>query len=492
MLLSTSALCAQQLDSLTKASLGEKIEEYFGALAAEPLDVQKAEADFMIELSADSLIRQFTAERIYDHYVGSPVMGAENVAVHVFDKWFAHGPLKMEDDFDFLNARIFAEFNRQSLIGERAPQLRMESSDGTWVELFGDGNAGGKWRILYFYDAGCSKCKIESMLLRNMLMTSDFPVEFYAVYAGDNREAWDAYVAERLNVGESAAKVVHLWDPKLDSDFQRKYGVIQTPRLFLVDPQGVIVGRGLDAKALGMMMERIFDVPELEYGSEESAKLFDGVFEGGATVDDVRRIADYIEESTKENTVMFRQLTGDLLYWISAKSGEAFKEGMDYLIDNKILSRPEVWKTADDSLKVIGLAQFMDGLLDKARPGTEIAALKVPGERIRKGRAAGSGTEASVRVREGDYRLDRLGGRRNIIIFYTEGCGNCKAEKAAARELVVGDRRARVLQVNVDEILAMNPELGAELFEAFDLSALPFVIETDKKGVILRRYITLL
>ncbi len=497
MLLSTNALLAQQLDSLTKVSLGSRIEEYFGALAAEPLEVQKAEADFMIELSADSLIRQFTAECIYEHYLSSPVMGAENVAVHVFDRWFAHGPLKMEDDFDFLNARIFAEFNRQSLVGEKAPALVMETDDGSTVELFCGGDAGGKWRILYFYDAGCTKCKLESMLLRNMLMTSDFPVEFYAIYAGDNREAWDAYVAERLNVGESAAKVVHLWDPELDSDFQRKYGVIQAPRLLLVDPEGIIVGRGLDAKALGVMLHGIFDVPELEYGSEESAALFDGIFEGGATVEDVRRIADYIETSTEGNTVMFRQLTGDLLYWLSVKSGEAFKEGADYLIDNKILSRPEVWKTADDSLKVVGLAQFIDGLLEKARPGTLVSGLKVPGERIRKGRATGaasgaSASEASVRVRAGEYRLDRLGGKRNIIIFYTEGCANCDAEKAAAWGLAAGDRRARVLLVNVDRILATDPDLAAELFEAFDLSTLPFLLETDRKGLIRRRYHTLL
>ncbi len=491
MLLSVNALCAQQLDSLTKASLGSKIDEYFGALAGESLDMQKAEADFMIEVSSDSLIRQFTAEKIYEHYVNSKLMGAENVAVHVFDKWFAGGGLKMEDELDFLNARIFAEFNRLSLVGSKAPELKMEAADGTWTELFGDGDDGGKWRILYFYDSGCVKCKVESMLLRNMLMTEDFPVEFYAVYAGDDREAWDAYVAERLDVGDSAARIVHLWDPQMESDFQRKYGVIQTPRLFLVDPEGIIVGRGLDAKALGQMLYRIFDAHELEYGSEASGKLFDGIFEDGASAEDVRGIADYIEASTKGDTVMFRQLTGDFLYWLSVKPGEAFKEGAGYLIDDKILSRPDVWKTADDSLKVIGLAVFLDGLLDKAEPGTVVPGLRVPGEKIQR-RLSRLGPDASVRSRIGEFRLDRLGGKRNIIIFYTEGCGNCEAEKAAARELVAGERRTKVLQVNVDEILVLFPEIGAELFGAFDLSTLPFILETDKKSVIIRRYITLL
>ncbi len=481
--LSVSMLTAQGLDSLTRAELGGKIDEYFGALAGESLELQKSEADFMVGLSADSLIRQFTAERIYQHYVNSPVMGSENVAVHVFDRWFRDGTMKMNNDMDFLNARIFAEFNRQSLLGAKAPQLVMEAVDGYKVRLFTEDDAAGVWRVLYFYDAGCAKCRVESILLRNMLMTEDFPVEFYAVYAGDSRNAWDSYIKERFDFGETAAKVVHLWDPILDSDFQRKYGVIQTPRMFLINPDGIIVGRGLDAKALADMLHGVFDVPELQYGGEESAELFDGIFAGTVSVDDVIRVADYIEASTlgQDNPVMFRQLTGDMLYWLSNRSGEAFKEGADYMIDAKILSRPEIWKTADDSLKVIGLAEFMGALLDKARPGTEMPAVKVPAERLRKSKS-----------RTGEFRLDRLGGRRNIIIFYTEGCGNCEAEKAAARKLVAGDRRVRVLMVSADEIMEEYPSLASVLFETFDLSSLPYILETDRKGKILRRYISLL
>ncbi len=480
--LAAESLCAQQLDSAAKAGLGGRIEEYFGALAGESLEVQKAEADFMIELSADSLIRQFTATKIYEHYVNSPVMGAENVAVHVFDKWFSDGKLKMNSDMDFLNARIFADFNRRSLIGEMAPELEMEMRDNSKVSLFDADDPLGRWRVLYFYDTGCAKCKLESILLRNMLITEDFPVEFYAIYSGDDRDAWDSYVQERFAVDGTSAKVVHLWDPGLDSDFQRKYGVIQTPRMLLVNPQGVIVGRGLDAKALGQMLDRIFDAPELQYGSDESFELFDGIFEGAATAEEVKRVADYMETSTlgQGNTLMFKQLIGDLLYWISNRPGEIFKEGAGYLIDEKILSRPEIWNTADDSLKVVGLAGFMDGLLSKAEPGTHIPGLKVPAERLKSGKS-----------KSGEFRLDKLGGSRNIIIFYTEGCANCEAEKAAARRLASSEKGTLILMVNVDEIMESYPQLASELFEAFDLSTLPFILETDKKGLILRRYITL-
>lgn len=486
LLMCAVAADARQLDSLLKAELSARLSEYFGALETENLEVQKAEADFMIEASPDTSVRSFVASKIYEMYADSRLMGAEGVAVHVFDKWFRDGGLKMENETDFLNARIFAEFNRSSLIGKKAPELTMLTADGSSYELFHDRPVPGRYSVLFFYDASCAKCKIESILLRNMLATEDFPIDFHAIYVGDNQDAWDEYVAERLSVEPLSAKVIHLWDPQMDSDFQRKYGVLQTPRMFLVDPEGVIMGRGLDSNALSAMLHGIFDEVLLEYGSDESQKLFDTIFnEGGVapTEEDVRRIADYIEASTmaEGDTVMFRQLTGDLLYYLSDKRSEAFREGAAYLIDEKIISRRDVWRTEDDSLKVIGLAGFMDELLDKAKPGTEIASLKVPGERIKAGR-----------VRSGEYDLRKLRGKRNIVIFHTEGCAVCAAEKKAAAALSETGHKTRVLLVNVDDIVASDPSLANRLFNAFDLSSLPFILETDRKGRILHRYISLI
>ena len=126
---------AQQLDSLTKAGLSDKLDEYFDAIKALDVDVQKEEADFLIESTSDSLVRQFVAVKVYDHYLGSPVMGAEAVAIHVLDKWFLDGSVKMYDDVDLLHARIFADFNRQSLIGEKAPELSLYTYQGESVSL---------------------------------------------------------------------------------------------------------------------------------------------------------------------------------------------------------------------------------------------------------------------------------------------------------------------------------------------------------------------
>ena len=116
----------------------------------------------------------------------------------------------------------------------------------------------------------------------------------------------------------------------------------------------------------------------------------------------------------------------------------------------------------------------------KAVPGTPVPDLKLPGLLLTKDKS-----------KTGLFRLKKLRGNDNIIIFYTVGCPVCDAEKAAARKLVSEDPKAKVLMVNVDDIVENDPVLADQLFKSFDLSSLPFIVQTDKKGRVLRRYISL-
>lgn len=488
---------AQQLDSAKRVLLDGKLSEYVAAIERAGADVQKEECDFLIGSSTDPLVRQYVALRLYDHYMSSKVMGAEAVAIHIFDTWFLPGKVSMGDEMDLINARVYADFNRQSQIGLPAPQLAMYTMEGDVVELFVPRESvkdGSRHSVLFFYDTDCSKCKVESILLSHLLEDEDYPIDFYAIYTGDDLQSWQKYVSERFDFQASQMKVTHLWDPEIDSDFQRKYGILQTPRMYLLGPDYVIKGRGLDTYSLALMLNEIFAHPDLTYGNPQMEPFFDNLVvmkfadaDGRPTESGVKAAADHLAASQLHagDTTMCRQLLGDFLYYLAPKTGQAMKEGTKYLIDEYILGRNDIWNSADDTLKVVGFAEIMDDLLSKSVPGGRIADMKLPGELLTFSKSVNK-----------NVNLRRLRGEMNLIIFHTEGCNVCAAEIAAARTLIDGlDRgqrnRLKVFLVNVDEILASDPRMASRLFDCFDLSSLPHIIMTDKKGLITARYMTL-
>lgn len=472
----------QQLDSLKRASLDAKLEEYVAAIEPAGPDAQMEECDFLIESCSDSLVKQYVALRLYDHYFSSKIMGAESVAIHILDRWFFTGEVKMPNDVDLLNARVYADFNRSSLLGAQAPRLDVRNMAGGSETLYDAPSK--RYSVLYFYDTGCARCKIETIKLRSLLETEEYPIDLYAFYTGDNEDAWREYVGERFVLDAEGVNVVHLWDPEIDSDFQRKYGVLQTPKMFLIRPDGRIAGRELDADALGQILSSLFADVKLTYGGKEAMDLFARMFQGGpSSPEEVQGVSDMIAGATLEkgDTLMFRQLAGDLLYYLASETGRGAKEGLAYHIDKYILDDTgDVWMTTDDTLKVVGYARIVEDLLSKAAPGTRIKRVKVPGVLLTK-----SGEKEKVKD------LAKIGAKNNIVIFHTDGCNICKAEIAAARALVKADRRSRVFLVNIDQVLADYPSLAAKLFDSFDLSSLPYILFTDKKGIIQSRYETL-
>lgn len=372
-----AAMVFAQPDSAAVAKTLAMVEDYLAALETEDLDTKAAECDFLLETCTDSLLRQAVATRLYGYYAESSLMGDEAVAIHLYDRWFADGSVVFPDETHLFRAKVFAEFNRSSLLGLPAPVLEMRGPDDEPVTV--PGPDGERRSVLYFYDTDCAKCKLEAILLRSWLEQQESPLDLYAVYVGSDREAWRSYITGRLTVDSPRIRVRHAWDPDVSSDFQRLYGILQTPRLFLLDRNGVIIGRRLTVDALKQLVEL-------------------------GTMD---------EELSGRNPV------GALLPSIRVEG---------------ILCRP-------------------------------------------------CGAE-KVRTRD----LARLKGRPAYLVFYSESCERCKEElpllKASLR------RGSKAFMVNVDEILATQPELARQLFDAFDLSLLPHILSVDAQGRIQGRYLS--
>ncbi len=468
-----SLYCVGQIDSTRLAELDARLEEYFRTLEPERIEVKNEECDLLIDSAQDSVLRRHIALKIYDHYLESPVMGDEAVAIHLTDKWFAAGKIDMGGDEVLLNAKIFADFNRQSLLGMKAPLAEMETPEGEKVEV---GGPASRYRVLFFYDTECSKCRLETLFLRSKLNSKNWPIDVYAIYTGDDPQSWKEWRQTKFAVSAPKTKVIHLWDPEIDSDYQMKYGVIQTPRMFLLDRSGTIIGRGMDTQALEQLLGIVLSDVDYEYGGSASAALMDKLF---AADSDVMSMAKALESRTlaKGDTTFFKHLEGDLLYWLTSRRDEVSKEGTLPFINEYVLSRPEIWNTSDDTLKVVGLARMMKSLLTRMPIGSKLPDAK----------ALMSDVANAFSMRGWARDWDRFRRQGGYIIFHTEGCPVCKSELAAADSLGL-----RILDVNVDEIMVSNSDLAKALLDTFDLSAMPFILEVGRHGIIRRRYVSFL
>ena len=44
-----------------------------------------------------------------------------------------------------------------------------------------------------FYDTACAKCQIETALMPSIIAEARFPLDFYAIYVGEDKRDWKAF-----------------------------------------------------------------------------------------------------------------------------------------------------------------------------------------------------------------------------------------------------------------------------------------------------------
>ncbi len=534
-------------------SLGRLLNEYVRALDEYGASYKSAECDEIIAYCRNDSTRHFTARHLFQHYMDSPLMGDEAVAIHLYDKWFAEGKdageslgkgarASFASDEEAFSAKIFVEANRQSLLGMPAPALRLYDGDDNEVTLFGGASkalpgdrttsalsassllaSDGRLRVLYFYATDCSVCKLYSKQLEVLLSRCSRPVDLVAVYTGRDRESWETYVRERLSWRGANVRIINLWDAEGKGEFVTRYGILSTPRLFLIDADGTIIGRRLDPEALRMLFERIEQDNQYAYGDEHSRKLFEGLLPvDDLTIPAISEMMNLIHRISQDkgNPAVFRHMTGDLLYYLKSHEDEHTIEVCDWFIREYILSDKIAWKGGNDSLSVLHLAEFLHELYSKAALGTPVPAVRAYVEEL-----VAANTKKGLKEK---YRLDalkkhcRFKKREMLLVFYDPACSDCREQLDKARELACGKQAVSasrtdslastpgqsastltspaaagseppvVILINVEDNMArLNEKERQALLDAFDLSSLPYLLRLAPDGTITRRYFKL-
>lgn len=389
--------------SAQEGNVYQNVTEYLQTLVAEPVPVIIEKMDNLLEAGADIHIRSQIAGIAFDFFSHSPVMGQESVAVHIADNWFLNKRLEWPDQSTYPQLYTYAQFNRESLIGNSAPELTMEDDCGLEVSVR---KLQSDYKLLYFFDDQCSSCRKETPALASYVSSySGQHLTLVLIYTQSDRQSWLSYVNEYFGeIDNPDVDIVTLWDPDSESGYHMKYAVLSTPQMVLLDYQNVIIGRGLNCDAL----EQLLGV-ENEYW-EQSSTLLDACFEnagedaGSLAVE----MADAYYARYCNDTSIFRSAFHDLFGYLRNSYDSGLQDAAISIADKYILGHPEYW--AKDYVQRVSSSIAAASLNP---PGSVPANLTLSDE---KGRTRNLLSPAR-RLR-----------RNTLILFHLVSCSECAAK----------------------------------------------------------------
>lgn len=402
----------------------EDVELVMSVFDGQQPSVIIGKADAFIQTGKSIEEKAGIAYYIYNYYRNSNIMGYDEIAVYIADAYFLGGERLPLGEDERLEMKFFADTNRQSLIGMQAPALTLQDPAGAEVSLSGGSQ---DYTVLYFYDDECPGCIRTTPALMQYLMRHSDGINFSVlmVYTQDDRERWMSYIKKAVHPFKlpDNVSVTHLWDPDMTSGFVMKYGVVSTPRLFLLDRNGVIIGRDLTPAALGQVVE----MHESMLTSTEL--VFEQIFTPIANTSDTTLVTEQIDaffEDSKDNPEFFHELFYTLYQYLKTSSSYTLQQGAAYLANEYIAGMPQMWETVtftdtgethgsviradysspDDFIDqaTLGVLMFYRNQLDKPAADLELRTLK-----------------------NKKFRIYDSNARYTVLYFYTLDCALCNA-----------------------------------------------------------------
>ena len=218
-----------------------RLQSLFTNIVPAQLEYVIPQIDSILLLATDPLVKEWCGEFLLNYFLSSDIMGMENASVYIAKKYLA-GEIKSNDAELLTEIANYVSFNEHALLGMTAPDLFLYNAEGQKISLL---NLKADYTILLFYDHECPLCRehipeIESIYKQYQAKN----IMVFAVYTQDRFEEWQRYV-QTLN-----REWIHVWDPNFSSGFHRLYNVTGTPKIYLLDQNKTIIGRGVDAIVL--------------------------------------------------------------------------------------------------------------------------------------------------------------------------------------------------------------------------------------------------
>jgi thiol-disulfide isomerase/thioredoxin len=190
------------------------------------------------------------------HYLGeyakSKVVGFDAIYVDLVESYYMTGKATWTDEEQLKKIIKNAKTIKPLLIGKIAPDISMETQEGTKMTLHG---IESPFTILIFWDPECGHCKkAMPKLLEFYADYKDRGVEIVAVctrFMKETQNCWD-FIAE---------KEIGVWlntvDPYHRSKYKLVYDIRSTPQIYVLDSKKEIISKKIGSEQLEEVMDQM-------------------------------------------------------------------------------------------------------------------------------------------------------------------------------------------------------------------------------------------
>lgn len=269
----------------------KKLEYYYSneMLLQQPDTIVKYLSRVIDQIHDKSPTYRFVVSKVASYAEKSKVMGMDKAFNIFINKYYCAldengDPKAYWYDQDKLFELCKDTETRLKLVqGVRPPNLTLtDTTSKNWIDFY---SLKSDYTILYFWDPNCGHCKKETPKLQTLYekKLKDRNVEVFAVgkATGDDFEDWKKFIREKgltfINVGvtqevyDQVRQNPSAFIGKTDSqslNYQQTYDIFTTPKLWILDKDKKIIGKGLGISQLEDYMDRI-------QGFQDSEKLIE-------------------------------------------------------------------------------------------------------------------------------------------------------------------------------------------------------------------------
>jgi thiol-disulfide isomerase/thioredoxin len=216
--------------------LHNRLSTYFSkVLIQHPDSLSRMIPIIVDKTEGDSVMFRYLVVFLFNHFRESPIMGHDGITVKIIDDYYLSGRANWINQETFESLSEDANRLRTNLIGKKAVDLVMETYSGQHKSIY---DIKKDFTIVYFWEPNCGHCKTSTPKLKelyNKYKAKD--IEVFAVCTQDNREEWEAYIAEHQ------LDWINAWDPDRSTHFDFFYNVNATPLIYILNKEKIIIAK---------------------------------------------------------------------------------------------------------------------------------------------------------------------------------------------------------------------------------------------------------